>query len=41
MEPVESLQMSIYQSNNTCKKDLRLLHLDDELMIQERQQVKN
>ena len=37
MEPVEQVQMNIYQSN-TYRKDL---HLDYEPWVQERQQVKD
>ena len=40
MEPVEPVQMNIYQSN-TYKKDLSWLHFDDEQRVQERQQVKD
>ena len=39
MEPVQLVQMNIYQTN-TYRKDLSWLHFDDELMVQERQQVK-
>ena len=37
-EPVELVQMNIYQSN-TYRKDLSWLHLDDEPRVQERQQM--
>ena len=40
MEPVEPVQMNIYQSN-AYRKDLSSLHFDDERRVQERQQVKN
>ena len=40
MEPVESVQMNIYQSN-TFRIDLSWLHFDDEPRAQERQQVKD
>ena len=40
VEPVEAVQMSIYQSN-TFRKDLSWLHFDNEPRVQERQQVKN
>ena len=40
VEPVEPVQMNIYQSN-TYRKDLSWLHFDDEARIQERQQVKD
>ena len=40
MELVEAVQMNIYQSN-MYRKDLSWLHLEDELRVQERQQVKN
>ena len=39
MEPVEPVQMNIYQSN-TYKKDLSWVHFHDESRAQERQQVK-
>ena len=39
-EPVEPVQMNIYQ-NNTYRKDLNWLHFDDEPRVQERQQVKD
>ena len=39
MELVEAVQMNIDQSN-TYRKDLNWLHLEDELRVQERQQVK-
>ena len=35
VEPVEPVQMNIYQSN-TCRKDLHLLHFNDEPRVQER-----
>ena len=35
VEPVEPVQMNIYQSN-TYRKDLHLLHCDDEPRVQER-----
>ena len=35
VEPVEPVQMNIYQSN-TYRKDLSWLHLDDEPRVQER-----
>ena len=37
-EPLEPVQMNIYQSN-TYSKDLRFLHLKDEPRVQERQQA--
>ena len=40
MEPVEPVQMNIYQSN-TYRKDLSWLHFDDEPRVQERQQIKD
>ena len=40
VEPVQSVHMNIYQSNN-YRKDLSWLHFDDEPRVQERQQVKN
>ena len=40
VEPVEPVQMNIYQSN-TYRKDLSRLHFDDEPRVQERQQVKD
>ena len=40
MEPVEPVQMNIYQSN-TYRKDLSWLHLDNEPRVQERQHVKD
>ena len=39
VEPVELVQMIIYQSNN-YGKDLSRLHFDDEPRVKERQQVK-
>ena len=39
-EPVEQVQMNIYQSN-TYGKDLCWLHFDNEPRVQERQQVKD
>ena len=36
MEPVEPVQMHIYQGNN-YRKDLSWLHFDDQLRIQEKQ----
>ena len=39
-EPVESVQMNIYQSN-TYRKDLSWLHFNNESRVQERQQVKD
>ena len=39
MELVEAVQMNIDQSN-MYRKDLNWLHLEDELRVQERQQVK-
>ena len=39
-EPVELVQMNIYQSN-TYRKDLSWLHLDDEPRVQERQQMED
>ena len=38
VEPLEPVQMNIYQSN-TYSKDLRFLHLKDEPRVQERQQA--
>ena len=35
VEPVEPVQMNMYQSN-TYRKDLSWLHLDDEPRVQER-----
>ena len=35
VEPVEPVQMNIYQSN-TYRKDLHLLHFNDEPRVQER-----
>ena len=40
MEPVQRVQMNIYQSN-TYRKNLSCLHFDDELRVQERQQMKD
>ena len=40
MEPVEPLQINIYQSN-TYRKDLSWLHFDDAPRVQERHQVKH
>ena len=40
MEPVEPVQMSIYQSN-IYRKDLCQLHFNDEPVVQERQQLKD
>ena len=40
MEPVEPVQMNIYQ-RNTYRKDLSWLHFNDEPRVQERQQVKD
>ena len=40
VEPVEPLQINIYQSN-TYRKDLSWLQFNDEQRVQERQQVKN
>ena len=39
MEPVQPVQMNIYQSN-TYTKDLSWLYFDDKPRVQERQQVK-
>ena len=39
MEQVEPVQMNIYQSN-TCRKNLRWLHFDNESRVQERHQVR-
>ena len=39
VEPVEPVQMNIYQSNN-YRKDLSWLHFSNQPRIQERQQVK-
>ena len=39
VDPLEPLQMNIYQSN-TYIKDLSWLHLNDEPRVQEKQQVK-
>ena len=39
VEPLEPVQMNIYQSN-TYKKDLGWLHFNDEPRVEERQQVK-
>ena len=40
VEPVEPIQMSIYQSH-TYRKDLSWLHFNDVPRVQERQQVKS
>ena len=40
MEPVEPVQMIIYQSN-TYRNDLSWPHLDDDPRVQQRQQVKD
>ena len=40
VEPVDPVQMNIYQSN-TYRKDLNWQHFDDESRVQERQQGKN
>ena len=40
MEPVEPVQMNIYQSN-IYRKDLSWLYFDNEPRVQERQQVKD
>ena len=40
MEPIQPVQMNIYQSN-TYKKDLTWLHFDNEPMVKEKQQVKD
>ena len=40
MEPVQPVQMNIYQSN-TYKKDFSWVHFKYEPMVQERQQVKD
>ena len=40
VEPVEPVQMNIYQSN-TYRKDLSWPHFNDEPRVQERQQVKD
>ena len=40
VEPIEPVQMNIYQSD-TCVKGLTWLHLDNEPRFQERQQVKD
>ena len=40
VEPVEPVQMNIYQIN-TYRKDLSRLHFDDEPRVQQRQQVKD
>ena len=39
-EPVEPVEMNIYQSN-TYRKDLSWLHFHDEPRVQETQQVKD
>ena len=41
MEPVEPVQMIIYQGNTYRKEDLSWLHFDDEPRVQERQEVKD
>ena len=40
VEPVELVQMNIYQ-NNTYRKDLSWLHFNDEPRVQEGQEVKD
>ena len=40
MEPVEPVQMNIYQSN-IHRKDLSWIHFNDEPWVQERQQLKH
>ena len=40
MEPVEPVQLNIYQSN-TYRKDFSWINFDDEPRVQERQQVKD
>ena len=40
VEPLQPIQMNIYQSN-TYRKNLSWLHFDDEPRFQERQQVKD
>ena len=40
VEPVEPVQMNIYQSN-TYRRDLSWLNFDDEPRVQEKQQVKD
>ena len=40
MEPVQPLQMNIYQSN-TYRKDLSKLHFDDQPRVQDSQQERN
>ena len=40
MEPLEPVQMNIYQTN-TCRKDFSRLHFDNEPRVQERQQGKD
>ena len=40
VEPVELVQINIYQSN-TYRKELSWLHFDDEPRVQERKQVKD
>ena len=40
MEPVQPIEMNIYQSN-TYRKDLSWLHFDNEQMVQERQLAKD
>ena len=39
VEPVDPVQMSIYQSN-TYKNNISWLHFDNEQRVQEREQVK-
>ena len=39
-EPVQPVQINIYQSNS-YRKNLSWLHLDDELVVQEKQQLKD
>ena len=41
LEPVEPVQMKIYQSNTYSRKDLSWLHFNDEPRIQEKQQLKD
>ena len=40
VEPIQPVQMNIYQSN-TYKKDLSWLHFNSEAKVQERQQTKD
>ena len=40
VEPVQPIQMNIYQ-RNTSRKDLSWPHFDDDPMVKERQQVKD